>query len=161
MGRIADLTRAIMPVTWDALLQDSRIGDSVLDAQVTAAEIEIFTIALDDTEEDALQDIVAQYAANHAALRVIDTGIDFWMIQSQTETTTGTSEVVAYTDRIAALKELKTNIIERLARLTPLAEPLIPVIQDRRSAPLLSSIDDPLLTPNPQDLGPIYGEPEG
>lgn len=160
MGRITEETRAILPLTWDALSRDSAVGDSTLTRRVNAAEAEVFGAAIDDTAEDALDDLVVEYVANLAALKIIPSGIDFWMVQSETETTQGPTEVVSYPDRIESLKELKKDILGTLARLEARVAPLIPAMRSRQSVPRLSSIDDELLTPNPNDLGAPYAEIE-
>lgn len=160
MGRIADRTKSIMPVTWHALSIDDRVGDSVLTARVEFAEEFILGSVQTDPEQAALNGIVVEYVSKYAAIQIIDTAIDFWMDISITRTTTGTSEVTAYESRIAALKELKANLIAEMAQIAPQVEPLIPTQTLRRSRPLLSSIDDEILTPDPQDFGRPYALPQ-
>jgi hypothetical protein len=160
MGRIADQTRSILPVTWDALLTDSRIGDTVLTARLDYAQSFILGAVQTTPQEDALDPLVVEFVAKFAATQIIDTAIDFWMDTSITRTTTGTSEVVSYESRINALKELKGNLIKELAELAGLVEPLIPVQVQRRQRPLLSTINDELLTPDPQQFGRPYAIPQ-
>jgi hypothetical protein len=161
MGRIATNAKSIIPITWDALSGDARVGDSALTARIQYAEALITGAVLDDTGEDALDPLVAEFITKYAVVEIIPMAIDFWMNMSVTETTTGTAEVTSYESRITALKELRTELVAKLAELEPVVEPLIPNQQTRRSRPLLSSINDELLTPEPSDLGRPYAIPAG
>src|SRR4051794_26685481 len=135
MSRISEQTRSILPITWDALSSDDRAGDAVLTARVEYAESFILGSVPDDPAQAALDPLVVEYVAKYAAIQIIDTAIDFWMSSVVTETTTGTSEVLAYPDRIAALKQLKANLIAEMVQLEPQVDPLIPNQQSRRSRP--------------------------
>ena len=159
LDRISTRTKAIIPVTWDALWNDTkRGGESVLVSAIEYVEALIFGDIPDEEAQKEMKQIVIEFAAKSAVLEIIDPAIDFWMEKKTAVTTTGTNEQVTYPDRIAALKELKKNLLEQLAKLEPIVAPLIPVITERRSKgkPLLSTLEDDLLTPNPQDFGPAY-----
>lgn len=164
MGRIADHAKSMMPVSWAAMSNDDRIGDASLLAQIDSAEAQIFGDTLSELsiDEDALPFLVVDFSAKVAMLELIRTAIDFWMDQKTSATTTGTAETTTYADRIAALKEQRAELLVDLARMEDIVTPLIPALETRRSTgvPLLSTIDDELLTPNPQDLGRPYALPQ-
>ena len=162
MGRIADIAQSIVPIEWDALSNDSRIGDPALTARETYVQSLLFGDMLSEVEQDALNNLVAEFAGTMLAIQAIDIGIDFWMVQSEIETTEQPREVVNYPERLDHLRELKMSLLAKLAKLEPIVTPLIPDAFERAqgSAPLVSSFDAELLTPNPQDFGPIYAPPE-
>lgn len=159
MGRIADIAKSNIPIIWDALSGDTRVGDSTLLAREEFVETEIFGDTLDDSQEDALASLVANYAGMLLAVDVIDVSIDFWMIQSETATTQQPVEIETYPERLKSLQERKKALLVRVAKIEPLVVPLIPSLLTQRSRPLVSTIDDELLTPNPQDMGRKYAEP--
>lgn len=162
MGRIADSAQSNIPITWDALLRDPRVGSAVLTSREDYIVSLIFNTELTDLEEEALNNLVVEYVGKTLAVEALDIGIEFWMVQSQTVTTHGPYEVANFPVSLEHLKERKASLQADLARLFPLVSPLIPNILDRTSTnrPLISSIDDDLLTPAPQDFGPIYGPKE-
>jgi hypothetical protein len=162
MSRFADIAKSVVPVTWHALSIDDRIGATALSSRETYISELIFGSELNEAAQDALNPLVAEYAGKALAFQVVNMGIDFWMDQSQTATTRQPLEVTTYADRLESLQELKKSLLAELKGLEPIVAPLIPnfFIRESASRPLLSSIDDELLTPNPQDFGAIYAEPE-
>jgi hypothetical protein len=158
MGRIADNAKSNVPVTWDMLSKDKRVGDATLTEREKYVIRLIFGVALEEATENALDQLVIEYAGKRLALEVIDVAIDLISHLSQMESTQQPVEIVQFPDRLKNLKEQKKDLIVGLAELEPLVVGLIPNLQARRSrsAPLLSSMNDDLLTPNPGDLGPIY-----
>lgn len=160
MGRIADIARSNIPIIWDALSNDSRVGDPTLDAREAYVTNLIFGDTLTDLEQDALAQLVADYAGMKLAVDVIDVSIDFWMVQSETATTQQPVEIESYPERLKSLMERKKALLVMIANIEPLIVPLIPSVLARSTAPLVSTIDDELLTPNPQDMGRKYAEPE-
>jgi hypothetical protein len=107
--------------------------------------------------------LVVEFVAKNSAVAIIDPAIDYWMEQADSVTTTGTSETTTYPDRIKALENLKESLTKEIAQLEPIVSPLIPVIRTRKgtSAPRMSSINQPLLSPDPQDFGAPYGPKVG
>lgn len=162
MGRIADTAQTEIPVIWDALKNDTRVGDTTLAARETYITNLIFGSDLTTTQQDALSVLVNEYAAKALAIELVDVSIDFWMVQSQVSTTRQPYEIENYGDFLEYLKAKKADLLLDLLKLEPLVAPEIPtvLIKQSGSAPLLSSIDDELLTPNPQDFERIYAEPE-
>ena len=84
MGRIADTAQTEIPVIWDALKNDTRVGDTTLAARETYITNLIFGSDLTTTQQDALSVLVNEYAAKALAIELVDVSIDFWMVQSQT-----------------------------------------------------------------------------
>ena len=103
MGRIADIARSNIPIIWDALSNDSRVGDPTLDAREAYVTNLIFGDTLTDLEQDALAQLVADYAGMKLAVDVIDVSIDFWMVQSETATTQQPVEIESYPERLKSL----------------------------------------------------------
>jgi hypothetical protein len=157
MSRIDDITKGLIPTTWDALNNASTVGPTVLAARVQFAEEMIWGSVPSDTTQNNMSTLVADFIAKYAAIQIIDVALDYWREQPQSITTTGTAEVESYGDRLAFLRERKSSLIEELAQLAPQVDPLIPNELQRRTRPLISTIDDPLLSPSPQDLGPAFG----
>lgn len=160
MDRITIRAKAIIPVTWDALTSAKQVDDSVLVGPIEYAEAFYLEEIPTAEEQNAMSPLVIEFIAKTAVLNMIGPAIDFWMEQAESVVTTGTNETTSYPDRIKALENLKKSLLEELAKLEPVVSPLLPVVQTRRggSAPRMSSINDELLTPNPQDFGPIYAE---
>jgi hypothetical protein len=158
MGRIADKAKSNIPTTWDMLSKDARIGDTALLEREIYIENLIFASTQDDTAEDAMHELVAEYAGKCLAVECIQLAIDHTQHVSEMESTQQPVELTRFPERLKHLKEAKADLLADIARLEPIVAPLIPNINTRRSAsaPRLSSIDDDLLTPNPQDFGPIY-----
>ncbi len=162
MGRIADTAQTEIPVIWDALKDDIRVGDTALAARETYITNLIFGSDLTELQQDALSVLANEYAAKALAIELVDMSIDFWMVQSQVSTTRQPYEIENYGDFLEYLRAKKADLLLDLLKLEPLVAPEIPtvLIKQSGSAPLLSSIDDELLTPNPQDFERIYAEPE-
>lgn len=158
MDRITEQVKSIFPVTWDALSSDERIGDSVLAARVSYAMNFILGSEPSEEVQDGLNPLVIEFVAKTAALEIINTAIDYWKEIALSIVTTGTNEQESYANRIDALEKLAKRLLVELAKLEPIVAPLIPVIKERRSsgAPLVSTMEDDLLTPNPQDFGAPY-----
>lgn len=162
MGRIADIAKSNIPVTWSALLNDSRIGGSTLTLRETYVTNTIFGSVPNDAEQDALAQIVADYAGMKLAVDVIDVAIDFWMDVEEERVTSGPREEVNYAERLKHLQARKTSLMAQIAMIEPTVIPLIPSVFERASAgaPLLSSIDQEMLTPDPFDFGAPYAPKE-
>lgn len=163
MDRITTRVRNILPITWDAMTSDSRVDDSVLTDPVLYAEMLFLSNEPTDDEQKEMNRLVVEFIAKYATVELIPSAIDYWLEQKLSVVTTGTNETITYPERIRALEKLKGSLLAELARLEPIVAPLIPAIQTRRgaSAPRLSSINDDLLTPSPQDFGPAYGPKVG
>jgi hypothetical protein len=159
MDRITSRVASILPITWDAMSGDKRVDDSVLLDPISYAEAYYLGEEPDKATQDSMNRLVVEFIAKNAAVVLIDPAIDYWMEKSQTVVTTGTNETASFPDRIRALEKLKESLLREIAKLEPIVSPLIPIIRTRKgsSAPRMSTINDPLLTPNPQDFGEPYG----
>lgn len=160
MSVLTEQTRSIFPITWDALANDESIGEDVLTLRVKVATVLVMGEDVPSGDQGALNFLLTEFIAKKAALDLIGMAIDFWMTQAQTLTQSQTVEVIAYTDRINALEELKKSLMSSIRELGPLIEDLIPDTRAGTSAPRLSSIDTELLSPDPVDMGRKYAEKE-
>ncbi len=151
-GVIAERTRAILPVTWDALSKDPRYGDDLLQDVIDFAKSNTFGTIVAPAAETAYSYRAIDYTAKIAAIELCLPGIDFWMNEPMSESATGTNENHSFTDRAAVLQALRRNLIEETRRLAgEIADEIgFRAFSPRR--PLLSTIDDELLTPSPQEF---------
>lgn len=152
-GAIAERTRGILPVTWDALAGDSRYGDGLLRSTIDTIKERIFgTVGLPATE--SLQPlIVIDYVAKLAALELINPGIDFWMNEPVAESAEGTNENHAFVNRAEELRQLRAFLIDETRRLAPEVDPLIDFTRiSNAPRPRLNTIEDEFLTPSPQEF---------
>ena len=155
-GEIADRTRAIMPITWDALSKDSRYGEELLQNTINVVKERIFG----DTppEENVMALVVVDYTSKLIALELINPGIDFWMSQPQSATATGTAEDVTYPSRTTELRNLRTYLVAEIKKLEPEVIPLIDYNRLKRPPRASSSTqNDPFLTPSPQEFPRPFG----
>lgn len=150
-GSIASRVVGLMPVTWDALSRDSRYGADRLKERVDFVKEELFGEVVADTAEAATYSLrVRDYAAKLAAIEIITAGIDFWMDKSISVTVDSPKEITTYESRIAALRELKKGLIEDTRRMAPSVNEEIGLIRPTmRGVPGLSTINTPLVTPDP------------
>ena len=155
-GEIADRTKAIMPITWDALSKDSRYGEDLLQATIDTVKERIFGET--PPAENTMALVVIDYTSKLVALELINPGIDFWMAQPVSATATGTAEDVTYPSRTAELRNLRTYLVAEIKKLEPEVLPLIDYNRLSR-APRASSNtqNDPFLTPSPQEFPRPFG----
>lgn len=152
-GDIAERTRGLLPVTWDALEGDSRYGVVLLATALEIAREAVLGKQTTEAEEDILPRIVIDYVAKVAAIEIIPAGIDYWMSETIAVVTTGTNESETYTDRAAMLRELgKDLLLETRAKADAIAALVNFVPVGQVSRPLLNTVDDVLLTPSPQEF---------
>lgn len=156
-GAIAERTRGILPITWDALMRDPRYGDALLQPVIDTAKESVFGSVMSVAAEDNQPLVVIDYVAKIAALELIPAGIDFWMNQSIAETTRGTNEVREFESRAQRLMELRKALLEETR--SRLAE-IIGLVGYRRnngkSVPRSSTMDDEFLTASPQEFPRAY-----
>jgi hypothetical protein len=153
-GDIAERTRGLLPVTWDALEGDERYGLGLLAAALEIAREASMGVQSSEAEEDTLPRIVVDYVAKLAAIEIIPAGIDYWMSQTISVVTTGTNESETYTDRAAMLRELRNDLLaetrakaDDMAKLIGYWPPSTMVAR-----PALNTASDLLLTPSPQEF---------
>lgn len=152
-GDIAERTRGLLPVTWDALENDPRYGSDLLATALEIAREAVLGKQPTDEEEGLLPRIVIDYVAKVAAIEMIPAGIDYWMSETIAVVTTGTNESETYTDRAAMLRELRLDL---LAETRSKADDIAAIVNYHTpsgvSRPLLNTVDDVLLTPSPQEF---------
>lgn len=156
VGVIAERTRGILPVTWDALAGDPRYGESLLRQTIDFVKESVFGTVVPPTNETVYPMMAIDYAAKLAAIELCTPGIDFWMNEPIAESATGTNENHSFVDRGAALALLRRTLIEETRRI---AGDVAAVIGYRRSSgrvPLLNTMNDELLTPSPQEFPRPY-----
>lgn len=157
-GAIAERTRAVLPVTWDALVADPRFGDGLLQTAIDYAKENVTgEVVAPADESDTYPLIVIDYIAKMAALEIIPPGIDFWMNEAIAESATGTNEVHSFEARAEILRETRKDLLEETRRR---AGEIAEVLGYRRTrttgVPLSSTIDDEFLTPSPQEFPRPY-----
>lgn len=158
-GVIADATRSIIPITWDALSKDTRVGDTPLQRAIDLAKTTVTGTVVDVGHEGNYPVIIVDYIAKLAVIEICRAGIDFWMNQTVTMTATGTNEVTTYTDRAAVLEKLRNELIDETRVKLPEIQKLIGYyIDEGRAVPQLSSatIQPYHLTPSPEEFPRPY-----
>lgn len=149
-GEIAYQARQFMPLTWDALSNDARYGDRMLNTRVNYIKYKLFNTVVDPEDEMATYNpFVVDYAAKCVALQIIPAAIEYWMNQQETVTTTGTSEVVSYPDRIRALKDLQNWLTIEVRAIEGELPPGTITPRAKGRGPKIANGAD-LITPNPQ-----------
>lgn len=153
-GVIADRTRALLGVTWDALLSDTqRYGEDPLGYAVELAKEDVLGIIPSQAEEEALPRIVVDFVAKVAAVQIIPGAIDFWMNHSLEETTRQPDETITYTDRAEMLRKLKEDLDKEIrARAAEIAGIVGYRRSTGRSVPAINTMNDEFLTPSPQEF---------
>jgi len=145
-------------MTWDLLQADTaRYGDDLLRTTIDTVKSRTMGTVVTPPNEVNYPMIVVDYLAKLTALELIAPGMDAWRINPISLTTTGTNEVVAYSDPIEALRELRKNLLEDTRKLKPLVDPLIdyiPLSNAPRAA--INTLDEDFLTPSPQEFPRPY-----
>lgn len=156
-GAIADRAKGIIPVTWDALSLDTRFGDARLQEALDLVKESVFGVVIAPAAESSYPLLVIDYAAKLAALELIPAGIDMWANEPISVSATGTNENTTYESRIQALLKLREQL---LAETRNLAADVAALVGYRRplskSLPLNSAMNDPFLTPAPQEFPRPY-----
>ena len=157
-GAIAERTRAILPVTWDALAGDSRFGDGLLQTAIDYSKENVTgEVVVPADEATTYPLIVIDYIAKMAALEIIPPWIDFWMNQPVSESATGTNENHSFEARAEVLKELRKDLLEETRRRAGEIADILGFRRQRSTGvPLSSTIDDEFLTPSPQEFPRPY-----
>lgn len=103
-----------------------------------------------------------EFVGDLTVLQFIPAAIDFWGDQLISETTTGTSEVISYPDRVKGLQEIYDEISKRLAKDFPaMAQKYgFRILQASGNTPRVTYGDngrDVLITSDPWDMEPPFG----
>jgi hypothetical protein len=159
-GAIAERSRRVIPVTWDALSVDGRYGDGLLQDTVDLVKENLFGSVINPGIEDTYPLRLLDYAGKLVALELITPGIDLWMNMPTSEN--ASDENRTWVDRAEKLRQLRDELLAETRRLAPEMETLIAALTGFRptrravTAPGLSTIDDELLTPSPQEFSRPY-----
>ena len=156
-GAIAERARAELPVAWDALSLAPQFGDALLQAKIDAVKEAVFGVVVTPGAEDAYPLMVLNYVGKLVALELITPGIDYWMSEPITVSATGTQETTAYTDRAAMLIRLREDLLKQTRLLWPDVSALVGFTRVSNAAiPLLSTMDEPFITPSPLEFPRPY-----
>lgn len=157
-GEIANRTKAIMPITWDALSKDSRFGEAILRSTIDLVKERVMGENVAPQNEVNYPLVVIDYLSKLTAIELVNPGIDFWMSQPIASTTTGTSEDITYPARTTELRNLRISLMAEVKRMEPEVIPLIDYKRLSRAPRASSSTqNDPFLTPSPQEFPRPYG----
>jgi hypothetical protein len=151
-GVIAERTRGLLPVTWNALSSDSRYGDVLISQTIDFVKAMVFGEVVLSDDEGTYPVVVIDYIAKLAAIELCTPGIDFWMNEPVSESATGTNENHTFTERVAALQELRRNLIEQTRAV---AGDIASIVGFRLHSPRrarINTLDDEFLTPSPQEF---------
>lgn len=154
-GAIADRIRSLLPITWDALSVDPRIGDGVLQSAVDLAKWNTTGNVFDSSQEGFYPVVVVDYMAKLAAIQICNAGIDYWMNQAMNVSSSGTNESLSYTDRASHLAALAQGwLTETRAIAAEIAKLVGYWIDSGHDVPLMSSatINPFHLTPSPEEF---------
>lgn len=159
VGPIAERTAGIIPITWDALLSDPRVGDSALQVAIDLAKTNTFGTVVPYGQEQNYPLVAIDYASKLAVIELCNTGIDFWMNQATDVSSSGTNEHASYVDRAGQLEKLKSELLTETRNLyTEVAKLVGYYIDNGRAVPQLSSANiNPFHnTPSPEEFPRPY-----
>jgi hypothetical protein len=158
-GAVADRARGLLPITWNALSSDPRVGIGSLQTIINLAKETTTGAVVDPEFEDTYPLIAIDYMAKLAAIEICQTGIDFWMNQSMLVSASGTNESLSYVDRANTLSDLRKSLIqETREKYTQVAKLIGYYIDNGQAVPQLSSANiNPFhLTPSPEEFPRPY-----
>lgn len=154
-GVIADRVKGLIPVTWDALNSDARVGDGPLQTAIDLGKEMVTGEVIDPSQEAVYPLLVIDYIAKLAVIEIAPAGIDFWMNNSMSVNSTGTNEVISYIDRAQQLQSLRDDLIQETRLKQPEISKLVGYwIDNGRAVPQMSSasINPYHLTPSPEEF---------
>lgn len=160
---IAEAARSFIPITWDALLTDDsdRFNEELLQGWVDVVKEKLFGTVIPESTEENYPLRVIKYAGKMVARELITPGVDFWMSQLTSVTTTGTSEVESFTDRANRLELLGNRLGRELREEQADIYALLgtPVPSKRRGYIAVNTDeDDVLITVDPRTFPRLYRE---
>ncbi len=156
-GVIAERTRGIIPVTWDALMGDSRYGEAPLQAAIDTAKEMVTGEVVSSGAEPSYSLFVIDFIARVGALNLIPAGIDFWMSTPINTGTSGTVENVSFTDRAAALRQLGEDLARYVREHEDEVNTALGFVRAKSSSiPRINTLLDDFITPSHQEFGRPY-----
>ena len=156
-GAIAERVRGIIPITWDALSLDERYGDALLRTAIDIVKERVFGTVIAPIAESTYPLIVIDYVAKLAAIDLINSGIDFWLSNPISESSTGTNENHIYEERATNLRQLREDLLKE----TRLAQGEVAGLigyrrMIRQPRPLINTMDEDFVTPSPLEFPRPY-----
>lgn len=160
LGALADRVRAHIPQSYQALTSASYYGETLVQQHIDDAKFKLFATAVSYTLEATVYDrYVLRYVGKVCTLEIIPSAIDFWMDQLQSETATGTNEVIAYPDRISALEKTYAKLsAEVAAEMEEFSAFVSTTIRISGRVPKVSTSADDMVTSDPADFGKEYND---
>ena len=156
-GAIAERVAGILPVTWDALERDQRYGDTLLRTAIDTIKERVFGVNVTPTAEVSYPLIVIDYVAKLVAIDLCTPGIDFWMSEVTSASTTGTNEVVTWVDRANQLMQLRKDLLEETRLMKGEVDPLIGYTRlTKKPRMAINTLDEDFLTPSPLEFPRPY-----
>ena len=131
-GRIAAAAQGELPSTWRVLVGLQEYGESLVIEKLNAVMTKLFGSVLDVAAQDALDNLVVDYAGKCLALELINPAIDYWSKQPVSIGATGRNETKAYLDRSAALLRLRAYLVEQIRLMWGEVQELLPGRRVRR-----------------------------
>lgn len=141
-GALVDGVQSHMPVTLNALRDDDRFGDRLLQQQAEVVKWRVLGYTVAPDSEFSLHVVLRDYLSKRLALELIRPGIDYWTRQIRTATSTQTAEVTSYPDIIKALQMLQTRFMSELPDDWRQLQVIVPGLAQRQVASYpVSSLD--------------------
>lgn len=160
-GVIAERTRGILPATWDMLTKFPTFGEDSLRLAIDTVKETVMGTNVEPDDEAFYPVVVVDYLAKLSALELITPAIDAWRANPISVSATGTNENTAYSDPVAALEQLRRDLLEETRKLWPLVNPFVdfaPLSVGPRA--VSNTVDEIFLTPSPAEFGRPYRETE-
>lgn len=152
-GRIAAAAQGELPSTWRVLAGVQAYGEPFIIEKLNAVMTKLFGSVLSTAAQDALDNLVVDYAGKCLALELINPAIDYWSKQPVTIGATGRNETKGYLDRSAALLRLRAFLVDQLRLMWPEVEELLPGRRVRRISNVPRVREVTLAhTPNPYEF---------
>lgn len=154
-GAVADRVKALIPITWDALQNDARAGDSTLQTSIDLAKENTTGQVIAPAQENLYPVVAVDYMAKLAIIEICNAGTDFWMNQAINVSSSGTNESESYIDRAKAMQTLRQQYLsETRKKQTEISKLIGFWIDNGRAVPKLSSatVNPFHLTPSPEEF---------
>ena len=114
---VEELVRSEMPRTWDSLARSPLYGEELLRTKIESVKYGILPASLASAAETSYPKPLLNYVAKCVARDLIPPGIEFWMREKITISTTGTNETTSFADPIAALRDLDKKLAIEIEQL--------------------------------------------
>lgn len=156
---VARLVQSLIPATWDALAKQDYYGVALLNERIQIAKYTALPVAMAEADESTYSPLMRDYIATLSAIEIIPAGIEYWMQQKISISSTGTSEVATYPDRqLALLRGILPTLTRKAAALA--ANPgIVGSANISTGGPAVSGNDnDDLVTADPYQFPEAFGE---